>query len=634
MDSWGTRRGCIVHSTDRAFMARSAAPPPDRELDLGRYELRRGGEVVRLEKIPMELLILLAEHHGELVTRERLVERLWGPDVFVDTEHGINTAVRKVRAALGDNAAQPRYLQTVIGKGYRLVGPIRIIGAGRGATAAGDAPPSRSSEPAARQPLPDSAPLPPPALASLSSSRPRLPVYAGALLVVVAAAVGLLAFSARGARSASGEHASSILLAVLPLENLATGSADDYVADGLTEELIAAIGRAAPGELSVIARSTVQAYKNRTKPVRQVARELNVQYVLEGTVRRQQDRVRVTATLIRTADEAQVWADSYDGRLDDVLELQQQVASAVATAVGVKLARRPERTRRPLGLHEHEQHLRGRFHLASRETGSRARALEYFQAVAASQPESALGHLGIAEAYVRMANNELAPRAAMPAAMEAVDRALQLDPELAEAHRLRAAIALHYQWDWSRAERSLRQALVHDPNLASAHALLATVLSSAGRFDEALEPAARAYTLDPVAAWTTVGSPWQNLTARRWDTAIVEGARQLELAPGKADYLATTSLAYQRLGRTEEAVDAARRAFAKTPDNVGNAALAGHVLAEAGQIEEARRILDHLEALRRRGYVCAYNVAGVHAALREIDRAFELLEQGFRDRSG
>jgi TolB-like protein/DNA-binding winged helix-turn-helix (wHTH) protein/Tfp pilus assembly protein PilF len=615
---------------------RSAARS-DPVLDLTRYELRRGGRVVGLEKIPMELLILLAEQPGHLVTREQIVERLWVPEVFVDTEHGINTAVRKIRVALGDTAAHPRYLETVIGKGYRLTGPVRII---RDAEVTGPED-FTGSEPAPGPIVPaeTAAPLDPPNATedpSLPVRQPpagRLRRHAVAVLLVLAAAVGFVWLSSYSARVSSGPP-QSVLLAVLPLENLGVPGAEDYLSDGLTEELITELGRVAPAELSVIARSTMMSYRNSPKAVREIGRELNAGYVLEGSVQRQQDRVRVTTRLVRTSDEAQVWSDAHDWRLDDVLALQEEVARAVAGAVEVTLARRFEREAHPLEPRQRDLYLRGRFHLASPDRDGKRKALEHFELVVAAEPAAALGHLGVAESYLQMANNTMAPRDAMPAALVAVERALRLDPELAAAYMVRGTIALQYEWDWPAAERFARRATGLDYNLAPAHALLGTVLSSSGRFDEAVRPAQRAYALDPISPWTTVSAPWQNLTARRWEAALAEGKRQLELSPRNADFLGTMSLAYRRLGRTGEAVEAARATYTLTPDHVANAALAGLVLAESGQLDEARDIAEHLDALATTGYVCAYNVAGVYAALGEIDRAFERLEQGFRDRSG
>jgi TolB-like protein/DNA-binding winged helix-turn-helix (wHTH) protein/Flp pilus assembly protein TadD len=616
-------------------MARSA-PRPEPVLDLTRYELRRGSRVIGLEKIPMDLLILLAEHPGQLVTREQLVNRLWGPDVFVDTEHGINTAVRKVRAALGDHATHPKYLETVIGKGYRLTGAIRVIRNGDASVHEGAATLEIASEPAAVDAIGADLAIETGAVPELAAPTPateRTPRFAVVVLLALFAFAGLLLFSSWSSR-VKGEAFPSVMIAVMPLKNVGVPGAEEYLGDGLTEELITQLGRVAPAELSVIARSTVLSYRNSSKPVRQIGRELNAGFVLEGSVQRQQDRVRVITRLIRTKDEAQVWTDVYERRLDDVLALQEEVARAVAAAVEVKLARRADRTARALGLRQRELYLRGRFHLGRREPDARQKALEYFEAVVAAEPASPLGHLGVAESYMLMANNTLAPRKAMPLATEAVNRALDLDPESPTAHMIRATIALQYDWNWPAAERAVRRALALDSNLAAAHALLATLLSSAGRFDDAVVPAQRAYALDPISPWTTISAPWQNLAARRWEAALAEGTRQLELAPQNPDFLGTMSLAYRRLGRTAEAVDAARATYSLTPDNVSNAALAGLVLAESGQVDEARQIAGHLEGLAQRGYVCAYNVAGIYAALGETDRAFELLDKGFRDRSG
>src|SRR3984893_15196177 len=295
------------------------------ELDSGRYELRRGDRVLKLEKIPMELLLLLAESNGQLVTRDQIVERIWGKDVFLDTEHGINTAIRKIRQALGDDSEQPRFVQTVTRKGYRFIAP---------ATEVGESAPGPALVSA---PLAVDAP-------SMIGSRHRwknrrsprfsMVAIAGTLALVFA----LIAyFGWRGTRAVPSSHAGPVVLAVLPFQNLSGDDSQDYFSDGLTEEMITQLGENVD-QLGVIARTSSMRYKHTTKDVGQIGRELGADYVLESSVRRDGERMRIAVQLIRAVNQTHIWAHNYDREVTHSIAVQEEVARAVTQQIQLRLA--------------------------------------------------------------------------------------------------------------------------------------------------------------------------------------------------------------------------------------------------------------------------------------------------------
>jgi TolB-like protein/DNA-binding winged helix-turn-helix (wHTH) protein len=343
----------------------------DLELDLGSYQLRRNGAVLKLEKIPMELLILLASRKGQLVSREEIIDKLWGKDVFVDSEHGVNTAIRKIRQALGDDPDQPRFIETVFGKGYRFVGQISV-----------------STEQQV-----DSG------ISHILGTR----YGTRSVLIVVCALTALALGSYLGIRRFWLYRSERTMLAVLPFQNLSGDSEQDYFSDGMTEEMITNLGRLDPKRLGVIARTSAMSYKHSSKGVDQIGRELGANYILEGSARREGDRVRITAQLIQVSDQSHLWAAEYDRELGSVLELQTDVASAIGNEVRLKIT--PGQRARLASAHSvnpeaYEAYLKGRYFMEKwTEDGTRI-GREYFEQAIQKDPRYALAYAGLADSYV------------------------------------------------------------------------------------------------------------------------------------------------------------------------------------------------------------------------------------------
>ena len=395
----------------------------DLELDLRAYELRLAGRSVKLERIPMELLCLLAENPGQLGTREQIIQRIWGKDVFLDTDNSINTAIRKIRQALHDNPEKPQFIQTVSGKGYRFAAPITRI----------EATPTN---------------------VTLRDDSHR------------------------------------VMLAVLPFENLSNDLEQEYFSDGLTEETITHLGQLSPERMGVIARTSSMAYKRTTKTVSEIGRELAVDYVLEGTVRRENDIVRITAQLIRVADQIHLWAHSYERRLVSVLGVQSELGSAISEQVEVRLA--PQQKQQFSVLREedpeaHDAYLRGRYHWAKRTYKEIGKAIEYFGKAIERNPNHARAYAGLADCYIILPiTSDMRSDECFPKASAAVAKALELDPALAEAHTSRGTIRFWFDWDWEGAEEAYQKALELNGNYAVARLYRAHCFSNTGKHGEAL----------------------------------------------------------------------------------------------------------------------------------------------------
>jgi TolB-like protein/DNA-binding winged helix-turn-helix (wHTH) protein/Tfp pilus assembly protein PilF len=465
----------------------------DLELDLSRYELRRGTTMLRLEKIPMELLILLVERREQLVSREEIIERLWGRDVFLDTEQGINTAIRKIRLALRDDPDEPRYLLTVVGKGYRFIGPIALI------SKAESAEPSKPFETLASVAVPASTPL----ASGRIWFRPAL------VAVVLLAIAGLLAFGFDlfGFRQHLLTRNLEIRsIAVLPLENLSGDPTQEYLADGLTDELITHLAKI--GSLKVISRTSVMQYKSARKPLPEIARALGVDSIVEGSVVRSGSRVRVTVQLIRAANDQHLWAEDYDREMGDVIDLQREIAGTIARQVTLSLNPEQQAYFARRASHDpqlNEAYLRGLFFWDKRTEADFRRAIENFNLAIARDPTFAPAYAGVANSYNMLWYfGWMKADDAVPQARSAVEKALVLDPSSAEAHLALAYLKLHYDWDWVGSETENRRALELSPGYSLAHQWYAYYLRSVGRFDEALVESERARELDPLSELKTL----------------------------------------------------------------------------------------------------------------------------------
>lgn len=445
---------------------------------------------------------------------------------------------------------------------------------------------------------------------------------ATAVIVVAWLTVGRLRESIRGETPVVPIHS----IAVLPLENLSHDPEQEYFADGMTDELITDLAKI--HALRVISRNSVMQYKGKHKPVAQIARELNVDAVVEGTVVRSGDRVRITAQLIAAPQDRHLWAEMYEGELRNVLALQDEVTTAIAEQISIKLT--PEEQTefahaRPVNPESHLAYLRGLYEVRNHTVESNAKAIEHFQRAIGMDPNDALAYEGLALAYI--ASPDQAPKTVMPMARTAALKAIKLDDSLAEAHSSLGLIKLVFDWDWPGAEQELRRALELNPNSPLAHVDYARyLLLVPHRVDEAIQNCRRAYDLDPAVPAEHDDLVGFLFFARAYQAAIDEAKKELE---DDSPFLA---LAYAELGRQQEALTVADRAAAsaRVPSNMAQAASA---FALAGDKQRARVLLAQLIAQAKQHYLCGMNVGAVYSVLGDKDNAMAWLEKGYRDRS-
>ena len=594
------------------------------ELDLRAYELRRLGHPMKLERIPMELLLLLVERRGELVTREQIKEKLWGDSVFVDTDNAINTAIRKVRQTLGDDPDEPRFVQTVVGRGYRFVAEVEPVTP----QAAADGQAIHAPERAIRRETAATPPLPP--APSGESSRPRRSL---ALTAIVLGA-SLLAITAYLVIPALRPK-KPVMLAVLPFQNLSGDPEQEYFTDGLTEETITDLGQVSPEKLGVIARTSAMTYKASKKNARQIGEELGVDYILEGSARREGALIRVSAQLIRVKDQTHVWAHSFDRELHEVLGVQSELGQAIAQQVQVSLTPRDRLAltrKRPVNPDAYDLYLRGRYFWNKLTPDGMAKAIAYFQQAVEKDPTYAPAYAGLADCYGTLPiGSDTAPGSSFPLAQAAARKAVELDDSLAEAHVAMVRINLWYEWNWPELEREAHRALALNPNSADAHLRYAHYLSNAGRHKEALEEAQRARNLDPFAPLVRTLQGQFTYYAGQSDLALKELQETVELFP---DFW----IGHINLGKVYEQKRMYPQAiaeFEKARNLSGSTetlSLAGHAHALSGNRGDALKILGMLEEQAKQRYIPPYNVALIYAGLGNNKQALEWLEKGFEAR--
>jgi len=464
--------------------------------------------------------------------------------------------------------------------------------------------------------------------ATLPVSRRRF-VQVGA---VVALAIVLIAASA--AVFYSGTFVAPVrALAVLPLENLSGDPEQEYFADGMTEQLTADLSSITT--LRVISRTSVMQYKKARKPLSDIARELNVDAVIEGSVVRVGDTVRITAKLIRAATEQTLWARTYERDLRDILALQREVARSIANEVDITLTPQEQvrlANARPVDPEAHQQVLLGRFHLNKLTEESSKKAIQYFEGAIAKDPGYAAAYAGLAEAHMNLANFFLPPRQEMPKAKAAALTAVKLDESLADAHAALGMIHLTYDWDGSGAERELRRALELNPSLSSARMNYAAYLLTAERPDEAVQEIRQAVQLDPLSPKTYAFGSLFSIFARRFGEAIELSDKALELDPNLTLAHAFRGLALAEQGRYEEAVSSMQKA-GQPDDNTTIRSLGAHVHAVAGNKDEARRMMQKVEEDAKHRYFCAYEVATSYVSLGDMDTAVKWFRKGIEDRA-
>jgi TolB-like protein/DNA-binding winged helix-turn-helix (wHTH) protein/Flp pilus assembly protein TadD len=568
----------------------------DFELDVAAYELRRAGQGVRLERQPMDLLILLVERRGRLVSRADIIDKLWGKDVFVDVETGVHTAARKIRLALGDSPDAPAFLETVPGKGYRFVAPVEVV------------------SPPVEQP----------------------PVRKRALVLV--ALVGLAALASLGLWRWLGSDGppTHVMLAVLPFENLTGDAQREYLADGLAEETIASLGQIDPDRLSVLGRTSTMAYKGTQKSLAAIDNELGVDYLVESSLRAEGGRLRITSRLIRLRDEVQVWSASFDREPTSMLGLQRELSTAIAEQIRLRLS--PERLaalsrRQTENPEAYDLYLRGLTFASQRTPAATRQAIEYYERTTATDPAYALAWAGISAAYASSAiTGDAEPAVVLPLAREAARQAVGADRDLAEAQHAQAYVQWMLEWSWPAAEAGFRRAVILDRGYAQAHRSLGHCLSQMGRHSEALAEMRRTRQLDPLDAMAHALSSQVAFQSRNHADAVEHARQAIVVDPEFWIGYMQSAQALEQLGRNDRALDDLAKAAHLSTNNSKTIALRGYVLAKAGRPREARDALAALDVASRVRYVPPYAIALVHAGLGDRGAVFEWLERAYQTR--
>ena len=597
------------------------------ELDLRTGELRKSGVRINLPDQPFQLLKTLLDRPGELVTRDELRQRLWSAETFVDFEHGLNAAVRRLRDALGDSADVPRFVETLPRRGYRFIAPVM-----RPPVAEQTAP----SSPADQSNSDDSpTPIAMPARRLTRALAFGIAVFA----LVVAAALWASGYRLRAsptnsARSVNGRF----MLAVLPFANL-TGDADqEYIGDGMTEELIAQLGRMDPARLGVIARTSAMQFKKTSKRADEIGSDLGVSHVVEGSVRTAGDRIRIAVQLIDTRSESQLWAEQYERDSKNLLTLQRDVAEAIAsqitTRLGIAHANATIDARRHSTVAEaYEHYLRGRYHSRQDTTEGLHKAHAHFRRAIELDPTYALAYSGLADTYSFLGSYGVLPmRDAYPLGRAAALKALELDDTLGEAHNSFAAISADFYWEWAEAERHFKRAIELSPNYETALGFYATYLAYMGRHEEALTFATRARDLDPASPSAFHNLGVAHYFARRYDDAITQFRETLDLDPAFGGAHVMLGRVYIAKGLPDRAVEEFERAKAllgPRPDVVTSTA---YVLARAGREREALATLDELRRISKPQDLAPFRIAYVHIGLGHTERAFEWLQKAIEAR--
>ncbi len=555
-----------------------------------------------------------------MVTREELRDKLWPADTFVDFDHSLNTAVRKLREALGDSAETPRYVETLARRGYRFVAPLAEPGPGA---------------PLANSAHADVASASPPPAARLRPSARRALVIAAVL-----SSAALVAHWVGGRPRARTPPGRRLTLAVLPFDNLSGDADQEYLSDGLTEEMITQLGRLEPDRLRVTARSSTWKYKHADRDIDRLRQDLGADYVLEGSLRRAGERVRVTAQLIQAVDQTHVWAETYERDLGDVLVLESEVARAVARAIALTLtpdAQARLASARSVRGESYQDYLRGRYFFNRKTEVALKQALGYFQRAVAADPGYAPAYTGLADCYWSLGASAtvggLPPRQTMPEAKAAALKALEIDGTLAEAHSSLAMVHLLYDWDLAASEKEFRRALELDPDYTTAHHWYSHTLIVLGRTEESLAESKRALELEPLHLVIGGHLGWHYLYARQYDQAIEQFRKTLELDPAFPQSQRYAAWAYLQKGMHQEAIASLRAALGLRGRNPAVEGELGHALGVAGQRAEALAMLEGLRQLSSTRYVSPYSVALVHCGLGDRDQALAWLEKAYIERS-
>lgn len=616
------------------------------DIDLGISELRKNGIRIPLQEQPFRVLCVLLERPGEVVTREQLQERVWPADTYVGFDEGINTAIRKLRLAFGDSAENPRFIETLPRRGYRFIAPVSesprpeavaaptyrtpVAGGQEGVYGAGNAQDGSKDVGEAEGPR----------------SKRRLSfLYTGIAAVVLLCTVWAVSHLIRRRAPATSVPPKRIMLAILPFQNLSNDPKQEYFSDGLTEETITDLGELSPERLGVIARTSAMAYKHTDKTISQIGSELGVDYILEGSVRREGGRARVSAQLIRVSDQTHMWAESYDRELHDVLGIENELGEAIAQQVQANLS--PERRNalartRPVDPEAYDLYLKGRYYWNQRTPAGIKQSIGYFEEATAKDPNFALAYAGLADAYnISNILGLYTPKESLPASRAAATKAIMLDPSLAEAHAALGMEKSHYEFDFAGAEKEFLTALQLNPNSAYAHLFYSNCyLLPMGREAEAIVENQKAVMLDPLSLPINNFLGVAYMFVGDYEKSYRQFQHTIEMDP-------TFPLAHfyfagllTDTGKYEQAVEEDERAevlSGSTPERAASEAAAELKALKSGgekaywQLILARTLKQYQQNPRS---ILASGVSAAYARAGDLDKAFEWLGKAYDERDG
>jgi TolB-like protein/DNA-binding winged helix-turn-helix (wHTH) protein/Tfp pilus assembly protein PilF len=610
------------------------------EVSLQSGEVRKSGLRIKVQQQPMKLLKILLEHPGEVVTREELRSRVWPNESFGDFDQALNIAIGKLRSALGDAAENPRFIETLPKRGYRFIADVSVADADarpkRPGSTAGDLPGPEHESPERKTqsgPRGQDAGLTRAPVAPKRQLWPTSRVPAALALVIIISLTILAVWLFRSlGRAPTGIRS----LAVLPLDNLSGDASQNYFADGMTDELITDLAQISA--LRVISRTSVMVYKGARKPLPQIARELNVDAVVEGTVLRSGDQVRITAQLIEASTDKHLWSKSYEGDLRDTLTLQKKVAIAIADQIRINLTPLEQAALKNVKFvnpEAYESYLKGRYFWNKRTADGLKVALAYFNQAIEQDPAYAQAYSGLADTYALLGDWQYAvmtPKEAFPKAKAAATKALELDSALGEAHNSLAFVLDGFDWDLDSGGKEFRRAIELNPGYATAHHWYAWHLSLLGRYDEAIAEMRKAENLDPLSLIINADMAELLVLAHSYDESIRQSRKTIEMDPNFALARNQLGQAYLQKHMYDEAVAEMQQAVQLSGDSPTCIANLARAYVASGKRSEALKLLGELQKRSTPGYSNASEIAVIYASLGDTDHAMNWLEKGYEER--
>lgn len=599
----------------------------DFELDLRPRRLRRGIRVLKLERIPLEILLLLIERAGEIVTREEIVARVWGANVFLDTDNSIRGAIRKIRQVLKDDPEQPRFIQTITGRGYRFIATVTGLPSDVSPAEVANAESANleeEKEPGVEAPVHERGHRGPGILRAY-----RWPLAGLAAVLILAVAFFLLK-----SRLTDATPPKIRSLAVLPFKNLSGDPGQEYLADGMTEELIGRL--AAIHDLRVISRTSVMQFQDPKETVPAIARTLGVDAIVEGSVTREGNRLRVHAQLIRAANDQHFWSETYDRELGGVLSIESDIAQSVAQKVEVTITGQEHAllvARRQVSPEVYESYLKG--HYANRNTRDGIeQSIAYFEEAVHKDATFAPAYLGLASAYNDLGTvfGAVPPSETRPRVINAAQKALDLDPELAEAHGL-LAVTYQREWKWQESAAEFKRALELKPNDAPANRGFAFWLLCVGRTEEAVARSQRAHELDPMNVDDLATDGFLLFHARHYDESIQTLRSVLAVQPDHA--MAHFYMGYALIAKEqpEQAIAELERALLLSDRSPAVIGVLVRAYAHAGRRDDALRLVAELKRRKAAGYIPAAAFVNAYLGLGDNEQAFVWLEPAYQEKS-